>query len=61
VVVAKLQTLRQKIENENMQSNESIHDYFSKIKIFNHMRSLGKYIPKRRLIEKILKSVLPKF
>jgi hypothetical protein len=62
VVVAKLQTLRQKFENANMQSNESIHDYITKMKdLVNQMRSLGEDVPERRLIEKILRSVLPKF
>jgi hypothetical protein len=62
MVVAKLQILRKKIKNANMQSNESIHDYVSKMKdLVNHMSSLGEDIPERRPIENILTSVLPKF
>jgi len=34
VAVAKLQTLRGNFENAHMQSNESIHDYITKCKIF---------------------------
>jgi hypothetical protein len=49
VIVAKLQTLGKKIENANMQSNESIHDYITKMQDFvNQMRFLGEDIPKRR-------------
>jgi hypothetical protein len=45
-----------------MQSNESIHDYITKMQDFvNQMRSLGEDVPERRLIEKKLRSVLPKF
>jgi hypothetical protein len=62
VVVSKLQTLRKTFENEKMQSNESIHDCITKMKDFvNQMRSLGEDVPERRLIENILRSVLPKF
>jgi hypothetical protein len=54
VVVAKLQTLRQKSENTNMQSNEFIHDYITKMQdLVNKMRSLGEDVPERRLIEKM--------
>jgi hypothetical protein len=62
VAVAKFQTLRRNFENANMQSNESIHDYITKMQaLLNHMRSLGEDVLERRLIEKILRSVLPKF
>jgi hypothetical protein len=62
VAIAKLQTLRQKFEIANMQNNESIHNYITKMKdIVNQMRSLGKDVLERRLIENILRSVLPKF
>jgi hypothetical protein len=62
VAVAKFQTLRRNFENANMQSNESIHDYITKMQDLVHqMRSLGEDVPERRLIEKILRSVLPKF
>eukprot|EP00253_Pinus_taeda_P029175 PITA_29175 len=41
VVVAKLQTLRRNFENSHMQSNESIHDYITKMQnLVNQMRSL---------------------
>jgi hypothetical protein len=62
VVVAKLQTLRRNFENTNMQSNESIHVYITKIQdLVNHMSSLGEEVPEIILIENILRSVLPKF
>jgi hypothetical protein len=45
VVVAKLQKLRQNFENANMHSNESIHDYITKMQdLVNHMKSLGEDI-----------------
>lgn len=38
------------------------HDYITKMQdLVNHMRSLGEDVSERRLIEKILRSVLPKF
>lgn len=61
-VVAKLQTLRRNFENAHMQSNEYIHDYITKMQdIVNQMRSSREDVPERRLIKKILRSVLPKF
>ena len=45
-----------------MQSKESIHEYITKMQdLVNQMRSLGEDVPKWRPIEKILRSVLPKF
>ena len=62
MVVAKLKTLRRNFENANMQSNESIHDYITKMQdLVNKKRSLGEDVPERRLIENILRSVFPKF
>ena len=62
VVVAKLKKLRSNFENSHMKSNESIHDCITKMQdLVNQMRSLGEDVPKRRLIEKILRSFLPKF
>jgi hypothetical protein len=62
VAVAKLQTLRKKFDDANMQSIESIHDYITKMRDFvDQMRSLGEDVPERRLFENILRSVLSKF
>jgi len=62
VVLTKLQTLRRNFENANMHSNESIHDYITKMQdLVNQMRSSGEDILERRLLEKILRSVFPKF
>lgn len=45
-----------------MQSNESIYDYITKMQyLVNQMRSLREDVQERRLIEKILRSVLRKF
>jgi len=47
VVVAKLKTLRN-FENAHMQSNESIHDYITKMQdLVNKMRSLGEDIAEK--------------
>jgi len=41
-IVVKLQTLRRKFENANMNANESVNDYIIKIKdLVNQMRILG--------------------
>jgi hypothetical protein len=62
VVVAKFQTLMWNFENENMYSNESTNEYIKKMKYrVNYMRSLGEDILETRLLEKILRSVFPKF
>jgi hypothetical protein len=60
--VTKLQTLRSKFENAKMQSNESVNDYITKIQdLVNQMRTLGEEVLEKRMIEKILRSLVSKF
>jgi len=45
-----------------MHGNESVNDYIKKMQdLFNQMRLLGEDILERRTLEKILRSVVPKF
>jgi hypothetical protein len=45
-----------------MHGNESVNGYVTKMQdLVNQMRSLDKDIPKRRMLEKTLRSVVPKF
>ena len=45
-----------------MKSEETIQDYFSRVSIiFKEMRRYGEDISKRKFVEKILRSLTPKF
>ena len=62
IAKVKLQTFRREFVNLNMRSMETIQDYFSRVSIlFKDIRSYGEDISDRRIIEKILKSLSPKF
>ena len=59
---AKLKTLRRKFENVKLNNNESVNEYITKIwDLFNQMSFLGEDIQETRMIEKILRSLMPKF
>jgi uncharacterized protein YjgD (DUF1641 family) len=59
-VIAKLETLRSKFKNANTQSNESVNDYITKIQdLINQMRTLGEEVSEKRMIDKILRSLVP--
>jgi hypothetical protein len=61
VIVAKFQKLRRKFENAKMNANESMNEYIIKIQDFvNQMKTLGEDIPERRMLENILRSLVPK-
>jgi hypothetical protein len=57
-----LKTLRRKFENVKLNNNESVNEYITKIRdLFNQMSFLGEDIQETRMIEKILRSLMPKF
>ncbi|XP_058758550.1 uncharacterized protein LOC131631796 [Vicia villosa] len=54
----KLQSLRKQYENLNMENNEKVHEYISKvILITNEMKACGETLSKQVIIEKILTSL----
>ena len=62
VVSVKLQTFRREFEHLNMKRGETIHHYFSRVSILvKEMRSYGEDISERKVVEKILRSLPPKF
>jgi hypothetical protein len=59
---AKLQTLRIQYETLRMHNDESIASFFLRIdEIVNRMKNLGEEIKDTTLVEKILRSLTPKF
>eukprot|EP00253_Pinus_taeda_P023507 PITA_23507 len=59
---AKLQTLRIQYENLKMHNDESVANYFLRIdEIVNCMKNLGEEIKEVVLVEKVLRSLSPKF
>nr|KYP71431.1 Retrovirus-related Pol polyprotein from transposon TNT 1-94 [Cajanus cajan] len=62
VRAVKLQTLRHNFELLNMKESETVKDYYSKIKeIVNQMKAYGENILDKKIVEKILISVPPKY
>eukprot|EP00253_Pinus_taeda_P019655 PITA_19655 len=59
---AKLQTLRIQYENLRMYTDESVANYFLRVDdIVNCMRNLGEEIKEAIVVEKVLRSLSPKF
>ena len=59
---AKLQTLRIQYENLKMHNDESVANYFLHVdEIVNFMRNLGEEIKEAVVVEKVLRSLSPKF
>jgi len=59
---AKLQTLRVKYENLRMYNDESVANYFLRVdEIVNCMKKLGEEIKEAIVVEKVLRSLSPKF
>ena len=58
----KLQTLRIKYENLRMYNDESVANYFLRVdEIVNCMKNLGEEIKEAIVVEKVLRSLSPKF
>ena len=59
---AKLQTLRIQYENLRMYNDESVANYFLQVdEIVNCMKNLGEEIKEAIVVEKVLRSLSPKF
>ncbi|XP_019418528.1 PREDICTED: uncharacterized protein LOC109329307 [Lupinus angustifolius] len=58
----KLQTMRRKYELLQMEENETISEYFTKIhSLINQMKSCGEEVKDQAVIEKILRTLTPKY
>ena len=58
----KLQSLRKQYENLNMKSSEKVSEYISRvILITNEMKACGETLSKQVIIEKIMRSLTPRF
>ena len=62
VVTLKLQTLRREFENLLMKTSESIQGFFTRVTTnVNQIRSLGEDLTDQKIVEKVLRSLTPKF
>ncbi|XP_075499421.1 uncharacterized protein LOC142537815 [Primulina tabacum] len=62
VVSIKLQVLWRDFDTLLMKESEKVTEYFTRVaQIVNHIESLGDDIPEKKVIEKILRSLPPKF
>ena len=62
VVTLRLQTLRRDFETLMMKNSESIQEFFTKVTtIVNQIRSLGEDLKEQKVVEKVLRSLTPKF
>ncbi|KAH0779714.1 hypothetical protein KY290_006141 [Solanum tuberosum] len=62
VIVVRLQSLRRDFETLMMKSGESIADFLSRaVAIVSKMRSYGEKVTDQTIVEKILRSLAPKF
>lgn len=60
--VVRLQSLRRDFENLTMKSGDSIADFLSRaMAIVSQMRSYGETITDQTIVEKVLRSLIPKF
>lgn len=58
----KLQALRKQYENLNMKDNEKVFEYISRvILITNEMKAYGETLFEQVIVEKVLRSLTPKF
>ncbi|XP_073225681.1 uncharacterized protein [Cicer arietinum] len=58
----KLQSYRRKYEIMQMEANQKVSDYFSKLTVIvNQMRTCGENITDQMVVEKVLRSLSPKF
>eukprot|EP00253_Pinus_taeda_P004759 PITA_04759 len=59
---AKLQTLRIQYENIRMYNDESVANYFLRVdEIVNYMKNLGEEVKEAVVVEKVLRSLSPRF
>lgn len=59
---ARLYAYRQEFETAHMKSGESIQDYVSRVlTLVYHIRALGEELNEQTVVEKILRSLTPKF
>lgn len=62
VITVKLQTLRRDFETLSMKKSESLQVFFTRtIAVVNQIRSLGEVLIDQKVVEKILRSLTPKF
>ncbi|XP_073121219.1 uncharacterized protein [Henckelia pumila] len=62
VIMVKLQTVRRDFETLFMKGGESVQDFLSRVaEIVNQLRSYGEEISDQTIVEKVLRSLTPKF
>ncbi|KAL0349435.1 UNVERIFIED_CONTAM: hypothetical protein Sangu_1171300 [Sesamum angustifolium] len=62
VRIIKLQTLRRDFENMKMNDAETIDEYYTKVReLVNQLKAYGEDIPEKRVVEKLLISVIEKY
>lgn len=62
IITVKLQTLHREFENLYMKNSESIQDLFIRFtSIVNQIRSYGEELSDQKIIEKVLRSLTPKY
>lgn len=62
IVAMKFQTLRQLFENLKIRNNEGVHDYITRVmELVTQIRALGDTIPETMAMEKLLRSLGPRF
>lgn len=62
IMVVKLQTLRQSLENLRIKNTEGVQDYITRVlELANQMKALGDTVPKAMVVGKLLRSLGRKF